>query len=161
MVKANSSLKYWYGAPSVRPLLNQGRQCRKRRRTRTLSKSSSQSPDEEPSSTQSTIPVPTVSDDLGFLVTRVNDQSQRPESTTAPSASRFKSTSCLRVLSFSSRTLNLPTVPKLPAAGLPTMISLCFISQQTGLNPTENLWDIIKRTMRDVKTRQFRLDELI
>lgn len=94
----------------------------KRRRTGTLSKSSSQSLDEEPSGTQSTIPVPTVSDDLGFLVIGWCS----PELTTAPSASRFKSTSYLHLLasfletwvSFSSRTLNLPTVPKLLAAGL-------------------------------------------
>lgn len=134
MIKANSSLKYRYGAPSV---------------TR------------EPSSTQSTIPVPTVSDDLGFPVIGWCS----PESTTAPSASRFKSTSCLHLLasfmetsfSFSRRTLNLPTVPKLLAAGLPTMISLCFVPQPTGLN----LWDVIKRTMRDAKTRQSRWADLM
>lgn len=117
----------------------------KRRRTGTSSKSNSQSLDEEPSSTQSTIPVPTVSDGLGFLVIAWCS----PESTPADLR-------CLRLLAsfmettfpFSSRTLNLPTVPKLLAPGLPTMTSLCFISQQTGLN----LRDVI-RVMRDAKTR--------
>ena len=38
---------------------------------------------------------------------------------------------------------NLPTVPKLLATGVATMVLLC-LTDQTGLNPTENLGCIVK-----------------
>lgn len=92
-------------------------------RTGTLSKSSSRSLDEEPSGTQSTIPVPTVSDDLGLCWSSAGSvQSRRrqhlPADLRALHASICWRASWRRGFPFSSRTLNLPTVPKLPAAGL-------------------------------------------
>ena len=58
--------------------------------------------------------------------------------------------------SFSSRTWHLPTLSKAPKAGSMTMVLLCLIGQQTRL--TENLWDIVKRKIRD--TRPNNADDL-
>ncbi len=57
------------------------------------------------------------------------------------------------LISFSSRTLHLPTLPKVPKAGSMTMVLLCLIGQQTRLTwtPIENLWGIVKRKMRDTR----------
>ncbi len=42
------------------------------------------------------------------------------------------------LISFSSRTWHLPTLPKVPKAGTMTMVLLCLIGQQTpNLNPIE------------------------
>ncbi len=66
-----------------------------------------------------------------------------PQST-QPSTRKFYSTSCFRLLesfmemliSFSSRTYHLPTLPKVPKAGSMTMVLLCLIGQQTRLTWT-------------------------
>ncbi len=60
------------------------------------------------------------------------------------------------LISFSSRTWHLPTLPKVPKAGSMTMVLLCLIGQQTtDLNPIYNLWVIVKRKMRH-QTQQCR-----
>ncbi len=66
-----------------------------------------------------------------------------PQST-QPSTRKFKSTSCFLLLtsfmemliSFSSRTWHLPTLPKVPKAVSMTMVLLCLIGQQTRLTWT-------------------------
>ncbi len=66
-----------------------------------------------------------------------------PQST-QPSTWKFWSTSCFLLLtsfmemliSFSSRTWHLPTLPKVPKAGSMTMVLLCLIGQQTRLTWT-------------------------
>ncbi len=66
-----------------------------------------------------------------------------PQST-QPSTRTFLSTSCFLLLasflkmliSFSSRTWHLPTLPKVPKAGSMTMVLLCLIGQQTRLTWT-------------------------
>ncbi len=66
-----------------------------------------------------------------------------PQST-QPSTRKFESTSCFLLLtsfmemliSFSSRTWHLPTLPKVPKAGSMTMVLLCLIGQQTRLTWT-------------------------
>ena len=52
----------------------------------------------------------------------------------------------------SSRTWNLPTLPKVPITGLLAMGLLCFIGQHTRLIFTiENVWGIVKRMVRDMR----------
>ncbi len=66
-----------------------------------------------------------------------------PQST-QPSTRKFKSTPCFLLLtsfmemliSFCSRTWHLPTLLKVPKAGLMTMVLLCLIGQQTRLTWT-------------------------
>jgi len=66
-----------------------------------------------------------------------------PQST-QPATRKFKSTSCFlqltsfmeMLISFSSRTWHLPTLPKVPKAGSITMVLLCLIGQQTRLTWT-------------------------
>ncbi len=66
-----------------------------------------------------------------------------PQST-QPSTRKFWGTSCFLLLtsfmemliSFSSRTWHLPTLPKVPKAGSMTMVLLCLIGQQTRLTWT-------------------------
>ncbi len=66
-----------------------------------------------------------------------------PQST-QPSIRKFLSTSCFLLLtsfmemliSFSSRTWHLPTLPMVPKAGSMTMVLLCLIGQQTHLTWT-------------------------
>ncbi len=69
------------------------------------------------------------------------------------------------LISFSSRTWHLSTLPKLPKAGSMTMVLLCLYctvlccpANSPDLNPIENLWGIVKRKMRD--TRPNNADEL-
>ncbi len=66
-----------------------------------------------------------------------------PQST-QPSTRKFLSTSCFLLLTsfvemlilFYSRTLHLPTLPKVPKAGSMTMVLLCLIGHQTRLTWT-------------------------
>ncbi len=64
------------------------------------------------------------------------------------------------LISFSSRTWHLHTLPKTPKAGSLTIGLLCLISQQTrpDMNPIEDLWSIVKRKRRD--TRPNNADDL-
>ncbi len=63
------------------------------------------------------------------------------------------------LISFSSRTWHLPTLPKVPKAGSMTMVLLLdWPANSLDLNPIENLWGIVKRKMRD--TRPNNADEL-
>ncbi len=63
------------------------------------------------------------------------------------------------LISFSSRTWHLPILSKVPKAGLITMVLLLdWPENSPDLNPIENLWDIVKRKMRD--TRPSNADEL-
>ncbi len=76
-----------------------------------------------------------------------------PQST-QPSTRKFKSTSCFLLLtsfmemliSFSSRTWHLPTLPKVPKAGSMTMVLLCLIGQQTRLTWTPSrIYGVLSR----------------
>ncbi len=64
------------------------------------------------------------------------------------------------LISFSSRTWHLPTLPKVPKAGSMTMVFTVLVwpANSPDLNPIENLWGIVKRKMRD--TRPNNADEL-
>ncbi len=64
------------------------------------------------------------------------------------------------LISFSSRTWHLPTLPKVPKAGSMTMVLLCLIGSKLAWpeTPIENLWGIVKRKMRD--TRPNNADDL-
>ncbi len=64
------------------------------------------------------------------------------------------------LISFSSRTWHLPTLPKVPKAGSMT-IGVTVIDWSVNspeLKPIESLWDIVKRKMRD--TRPNNADDL-
>ncbi len=93
--------------------------------------------------------------------------SQCPQST-YQFTRKFKRTSCFLLLttfmemliSFSSRTWHLPTLPKVPKVGSMTMVLLVldWPANSPDLNPIKNLWGIIKRKMRD--TRPNNTDDL-
>ncbi len=78
-----------------------------------------------------------------YLLVLVHCVFWSPQST-QPSTRKFWSTSCCLLLtsfmemliSFSSRTWHLPTLPKVPKAGSMTMVLLCLIGQQTRLTWT-------------------------
>ncbi len=71
-----------------------------------------------------------------------------------PFTKKFGSTSCFllrtsfmeMLISFSSRTWHLPTLPKVPKAGSITMVLLCFIGQQTHLTWTpKRIYGLLSR----------------
>ncbi len=64
------------------------------------------------------------------------------------------------LISFSSRTWHLPTLPNVPKAGSMTMgvTVLDWPANSPDLKPIENLWGIVKRKMRD--TRPNNADDL-
>ncbi len=80
----------------------------------------------------------------------------------------FSSTSCFLLLtsfmemliSFSSRTWHLPTLPKVPKSWFNDhgVTVLDWSANSPDLNPIENLWGIVKRKMRD--TRPNNADDL-
>ncbi len=57
------------------------------------------------------------------------------------------------LISFSSRTWHLPTLPKVPKAGSVNhgVTVLDWPANSPDLNPIENLWGIVKRKMRDIR----------
>ncbi len=73
-----------------------------------------------------------------------------------PSTRKFYSTSCFLLLtsfmemliSFSSRTWHLPTLPKVPKAGSMTMVLVCLIGQQTHQTRTRGRWETPDPTMQ-------------
>ncbi len=71
---------------------------------------------------------------LSFLKSTVNAAVYQEIFFMLPSASFLLLTSFMEMLiSFSSRTWHLPTLPKVPKAGSMTMVLLCLIGQQTRL----------------------------
>ncbi len=49
------------------------------------------------------------------------------------------------LISFSSRTWHLPTLPKVPKAGSMTIVLLCFIGQQTHLTWTQRIYGVLSK----------------
>ena len=55
------------------------------------------------------------------------------------------------LISFSNRNSHLPTLPKVPIAGLMTIALLDWPEKSPDLNPIENVWGIVKRKMRNTR----------
>ncbi len=85
-----------------------------------------------------------------------------------PSADKIYGDFKEMLISFSSRTWHLPTLPKVPKVGLMTwfihcsLVHLCYCawlaSKLAWPEPKENIWGIVKRKMRD--TRPNNADDL-
>ncbi len=114
--------------------------------------------------------VSTVSDDLGCHVICwcLSTVFSEVHSQRSHLPGIFRALSCFLLLtsfmemliSFSSRTWHLPTLPKVPKAGSTDhgVTVLDWPANSPDLNTIENMWGIVKRKMRD--TRPNNADEL-